>query len=332
MGSTEARGICSAIVDQTFSFPEEGTPIGYPPGGKKILFLNESGCEVAPGEIGEIAVKSRHLSLGYWNSRDFSETKFQRDESSEERLFLTGDLGRMLPDGFVVHLGRKDLMVKIRGYRVDISEVEKALRQHPRIKEAGVKAWEREAGDMYLAGYIVLRNASSLNVSEVREFLKDKLPDYMIPSVFKFLEQLPLTNGKLDRQSLLEPGHQRPNLREPYAAPRGEAERKLVEIWSEVLRIEKIGIHDNFLDLGGHSLLASRVIARVLQTFQLDFSVKAFFDAPTIVTMAQVIEQDSGKPTGDEQLERILREVEEMSEEKAAELLIKDAADDSGRD
>ena len=99
-----------------------------------------------------------------------------------------------------------------------------------------------------------------------------------------------------------------------------------------MLRIEKIGIHDNFLDLGGHSLLASRVIARVLQTFQLDFSVKAFFDAPTIVTMAQVIEQDSGKPTGDEQLERILREVEEMSEEKAAELLIKDAADDSGRD
>src|SRR4030095_6962750 len=153
--------------------------------------------------------------------------------------------------GFVVHLGRKDLMVKIRGYRVDFSEVEWALLEHPGIKEVGVRAWDREEGEKYLAGYIVPRRESVMNASEIREFLSNKLPDYMIPTSFKFVETLPMTNGKLDRLALPRPDTLRPELKDTYVAPRNEVEKKLAEIWSEVLQIEDIGVHDNFLDLGG---------------------------------------------------------------------------------
>ena len=182
MGSTEARGICAAIVDRHFSFPTEGSPIGYPPPGKKILLFDEIGNEVTSGQVGEIIIKGQNLNPRYWKESAPMQDRFlPNPEGRDEKIYLTGDLGRMLSDGFVVHLGRKDLMVKIRGYRVDISEVERALLEHPDIKEAGVKAWEREEGEKYLAGYIVPRAESLLNSSEVREFLRKKLPDYMIP-------------------------------------------------------------------------------------------------------------------------------------------------------
>jgi amino acid adenylation domain-containing protein len=291
MGSTEARGICAAIVDQKFSFPTDGVPIGYPRPGNKILFLDEAGDEVAPGEMGEIAVKGENLNPGYWRKPLTTDDSAIHDpQGGIERIHRTGDLGRMLPDGFVVHLGRKDFMVKIRGYRVDISEVERALLEHPGIKDGGVKVWEREPGEKYLAGYIVPREGYALNVSEVREFFRGKLPEYMIPSAFKLMATLPLTNGKLDRQALPRPDTQRPALKQPYVAPRGEVERKLAGIWAEVLQIDEVGIHDNFFDLGGHSLTATRVISRVLAGFQAEVSQKLLFESPTVAALARSIE------------------------------------------
>jgi amino acid adenylation domain-containing protein len=290
MGSTEAGGICVAIVDRSFSFPREGSPVGRAHQGKEILILDDNGHPVDSGQIGEIAVKSRNLSPGYWKKPELTRSKFLGDPSKNtERVYLTGDMGRMLPDGMVVHLGRKDHMIKIRGYRVDISEVERALLEHPMIRDAGVAAWDREPGEKYLAGYVVPRQESALNVSELNEFLRNKLPDYMVPSAFVFLESLPLTNGKLDRKGLPKPDHKRPNLEQPYAPPQGEVETRLVQIWEEILNVRPIGINDNFLDLGGHSLAATRVVSRVIKQFQLDLPLQSLFQSPTVAEMAAII-------------------------------------------
>ena len=290
MGSSEGRGICGAILNQGFSYPAEGFPIGYPL-EKTILFLDDDRRQVPPGQIGEIAVQSENLSVGYWKQPNATNDKFLPDpDGGDEKIYLTGDLGRMLPDGFVVHLGRKDLMVKIRGFRVDFSEIERALVEHPEINEVGVRAWDREDGEKYLAAYIVPRPESQLNVSEIRQFLSGKLPDYMNPTVVQFVEALPLTNGKLDRQALPKPDTLRPVLKETYVGPRNETEKKLAGIWSEVLQIDDIGVHDDFFDLGGHSLAASRILSRVLDCFCVELSFASFFESLTISALARTVD------------------------------------------
>jgi amino acid adenylation domain-containing protein len=291
MGSTEIGSICNAVVDHDFSFPQEGSPAGYAREGREILILDDDGHKLGDGEVGEIAVRSRQFTAEYCQQLSLPEEKFRCDSKvADVRIYLTGDLGTRLPDGFVIHRGRKDLMVKIRGYRVDISEVEHALLEHPGIKEAGVRAWDREEAEKYLAGYIVLRPESVLNASEVREFLSNRLPDYMIPTALKFVEALPLTNGKLDRLALPKLDTRRPELKETYVAPRNEVERKLAGIWSEVLQIDNIGVHDNFFDLGGHSLTASRVLSRVLDCFRVEVSMRSFFESPTLTGLALNVE------------------------------------------
>ena len=207
------------------------------------MILNDEGQELGPGEVAEIAIRSRQFTKGYLRRLGLPEEKLHRDPKDENALiYRTGDLGACLADGFVIHRGRKDLLVKIRGFRVDISEVEHALLVHPGIKEAGVRAWDREEGEKYLAGYIVPRPESVLNASEVREFLSNKLPDYMIPTALKFVEALPLTNGKLDRLALPKPDTGRPELKETYVSARNEVEKKLPGTWSEVLQIDGIGL------------------------------------------------------------------------------------------
>jgi non-ribosomal peptide synthetase component F len=150
MGATETCTVASAIVDQHFPFPQDGTPIGYPSQGRTILLLDEHGREVGPGEVGEMAIQGRHLSLGYWRQPDLTRAKFLPDpRGGDERIYLTGDLGRRLPDGFLVHLGRTDLLVKIRGYRVELGEIERALATHPQVRDAAVVAWDRVPGEKY---------------------------------------------------------------------------------------------------------------------------------------------------------------------------------------
>ena len=292
MGSTEAGAICNAVIGQDFSFPKKGSPVGYARKGKEIFIFDENGQVVPPGTVGEIAVKSRDFSVGYWRQPDLTERKYLRDSEGEDNItYLTGDLGTLLTDGFVIHLGRKDLTVKIRAYRVDISEVEHALLQHPDIKEAGVRAWDREEGEKYLAGYIVPRPDTQLNVSEIREFLKSKLPDYMIPTAVQFVEALPLTNGKLDRQALPKPNALRPALNEAYVAPRNETERKLSGIWSQVLQIVDIGIHDNFFDLGGNSIAGAGIITRLTDSLAVEISVSQLLTSPTVASLAAIIDE-----------------------------------------
>ncbi|MGH7844015.1 MAG: non-ribosomal peptide synthetase, partial [Candidatus Binatia bacterium] len=287
MGSTEARGICCAMVDQSFSFPKEGSPVGYPYPGKKILLLDENGHEVGPNDVGEIAVKGRNLNPGYWRRAELTGSKFLPDPTGgEERVYLTGDLGRMMPDGFLIHLGRKDFQVKIRGYRVEIGEIERALSTHPEVRDTGVVAWDGEPGEKYLVAYVVAREDAAPTINELYDFLKGKLPDYMMPSAFVFLDSLPLTNGKLDRTALPPLDHRKPNLKCPYVPPRTDMERRLLRIWEEVLGLDGIGIHDNFFDLGGHSLLGARLIAQIQERFAVDLPLRSLFESPTAAQLA----------------------------------------------
>ncbi len=318
MGATEAGCIACAVVNHDFSFPPKGTPAGFPPDNKKVFLLDEDGREVSPGGVGEIAVKSKHLAQAYWKNPELTRAKFLPDPNGgQERTYLTGDLGQILPDGLLVHLGRKDLMVKIRGYRVEVAEIERRLTQHPAVKDAGVTAWERDNGDKYLAAYIVSRGPNHATIDQLRMFLRDMLPGYMVPSTFMFLDSLPVTNGKLDRKALPEPNDKRPELSTAYALPTDEIEKTLVSIWEKVLDVRPVGIHDNFFDLGGHSLTATQVISQVIKQFQLELPLQSLFQSPTVAKMAAVITQNQAKRASDAELPQMLREVEAMTEEEA---------------
>jgi amino acid adenylation domain-containing protein len=291
MGATEACTLACAVVDHHFTFPQEGTPIGRPHEGRTILLVDEQRCEVGPGEVGEIAVKGRNLSLGYWRRPDLTRERFLADPAGgDERIFFTGDLGRRLPDGSFVHLGRKDALVKIRGYRVELAEVERALAAHRDLREAAVVAWDRAPGEKFIAAYVVPQPDTAPSVQALQEWLKNAVPDYMVPSSFVFLASLPLVNGKLDRRALPPPNHQRPALSSEYVAARTPLESQLVTLWETLLGTASIGIHDDFFALGGHSLLGAGMIAQVHDTLGTDLPLRALFEAPTIAQFARSIE------------------------------------------
>jgi amino acid adenylation domain-containing protein len=329
MGATETVESCSYMVGPDFAYPERGTPIGYPAPGKKIFLLDDNSQEVKRGEVGEIAVKSRYLATGYWRQPELTRAKFLPDpQGGDEQIYLTGDLGQMLANGFLVHVGRKDFMVKIRGYRVNITEIEQDLLTHPRVRDAAIVAWDREAGEKYLAAYVVLRDKPPPKVDELRNFLKEKLPVYMIPSAFVFLETLPLTNGKLDRKGLPKPNVHRPELSEPFTPAQTQLERELVQIWEGVLEIRPIGIRDNFFDLGGHSLTATRVVSQVIEKFQTEIALQSLFQSPTIAEMTEVISQSQAKKLDQADLNRILAELELLSDEQAQQVIANDGGEE----
>ncbi len=326
--SSEAGLVCQYFIDKKTELNTKAIPIGYPVEDKAVFLRDENGKTLGCDYAGEIAIKSRHLSSGYWRNSELTNAKFLADpEGGDECIYLTGDYGQMLPDGSLVFLGRKDFAIKIRGYTVEISEIERTLLTHPGIKEAGVVAWDREPGEKYLIAYVVSRGSTTLPVDNLRGFLRATLPDYMIPSAFVFLESLPLTNGKLDRTALPMPNHKRPDLSHAYVQARNEIEEILVQLWKEILDLRPIGIHDNFFDLGGHSLAATRVVSQVIQRFQLELPLQSLFAAPTVAEMAAVIEAHQGKKVGEADLEGMLAELESLSDDEARRLI----AEESGK-
>ena len=326
LSSSEAGLVCQYFIDKYTELDNTSAPVGYPVDGKEICLRDESGKEVDCDQEGEIVVRSRYLSSGYWRNSELTSRRFLADPGSgNERLYLTGDLGRIRPDGYLVYLGRKDFVVKIRGYTVEIGEVERTLMEHPEVKEVGVVALDRERAEKYLAAYIVPRDKPAPTIDELRSFLKQKLPEYMVPSAFMFLESLPLTNGKLDRRALPKPSDKRPALSQSYVAIRSDVEFRLAKVWEDAINIRPIGIHDNFFDLGGHSLAAMRLVSRVIQEFQLELPLKSLFQSPTIAEMAVVIAENQDKALGEEALDRLLRDLESVSEEEAQFLLAEDS-------
>ena len=299
MGATETGHIAEFFSDKRTILVESVVPAGYPVEDKRVVLLDEAGQPVANGEVGEIAVQSPYLALGYWDKAELTCAAFLPAPNARgERIYLTGDFGRICGDGYLEHLGRKDFQVKVRGYRIEIAEVESTLLTHPALKEAAVVARPDLHGENQLVAYFVPAAESALRSSELRSFLSDKLPDYMLPAAYVALVHMPMTaNGKLDRRALPAPDLSEDENREPFVAPRTGVERELVRIWCEVLKRECVGVCDNFFDLGGHSLLGAQVALRARGVFAVDIPLVSLFEAPTIAALAAKIE--SASPDGE---------------------------------
>ena len=268
-------------------------PIGRPIANTEVYILDREMQPVPIGVAGELYIGGDGLARGYLKQPVLTAIRFVPHPFSAEpgqRLYRTGDVGRYRPDGAIEFLGRTDHQVKIRGFRVELGEIEGLLLQLPQVAQAVAMLREDVPGDKRLVAYVVPKNGNELAVTELRADLREKLPPYMIPSAFVMLDALPLTpNGKVDHHALPPPDHIRTGAEEQYVAPRTPLEQSLARIWSEVLNVEQVGVHDNFFDLGGHSLLATQVVSRVREIMHVEVMLRDLFAAPTIAALAQII-------------------------------------------
>lgn len=279
-------------------------PIGSPIDNAEAYILDERLDQVPVGVPGELYLGGAGLARGYLGRPDLTAQRFVPHPFASQpgsRLYKTGDLARMLPNGSVEFLGRTDFQIKLRGYRIELGEIEACLTEHSGIQQAVVTARASQVGEKYLAAYIVSRDSTG-EPARWREFLKERLPDYMIPTALVCLPALPLNqNGKVDRALLPDPEAYLASNRR-YAAPRNPSEEMLTGIWATILKRDRIGIHENFFDLGGHSLLATQVMARVRSVFHVELPLRTLFEATTVAELAEAIESarlqagDTGMP------------------------------------
>jgi len=267
--------------------------IGLPMADLKILLLDANGQPVPDGLPGEIYVGGAGVARGYLNRPELTAERFLADRFAPEsggRLYRSGDLARRLPDGELEFLGRIDQQVQIRGFRVEPGEIEAALASHPRVADAAVVPRADADGALQLYAYLVPREEEHAAADELAGWLRQTLPEHMIPAGFVYLDALPLTvNGKLDRAALPDPGTSRPELQVGFAAPRDDTERKMAALWSELLRVEPIGRDDNFFTLGGHSLLAVQLVSRVRDRWSRELPLRTVFDAPTVKGLCEYL-------------------------------------------
>ncbi|MGI8503164.1 MAG: amino acid adenylation domain-containing protein [Hassallia sp.] len=269
-------------------------PIGRPISNTQIYILDKQLQVVPIGIPGELYIGGAGLARGYWNRPELTNEKFISSPfEPEKRLYKTGDLGRYHADGTIEFLERIDHQVKLRGFRIELGEIEAVIAQYETVRETVVIANEKR-----LIAYVVTEQKTSVYVNELRDFLNTKLPEYMLPSVFVFLEALPLTsNGKVDRRALPAPENLRPELATNYQAPHSEVEKTIAQVWKQVLQIEKVGINDNFFDLGGHSLLVVQVNNKLREFLNRDLSVVEIFQNPTIKSLAEHLSKNSSAQT-----------------------------------
>ncbi|HVR96679.1 MAG TPA: amino acid adenylation domain-containing protein [Thermoanaerobaculia bacterium] len=301
-GPAEYSVTCTVV--QVPPQPPEGEESGTPTIGRaidntRIYLLDRHGEPVPVGVPGELYVAGLGLARGYHNRPDLTAEKFVPDPFAGEsgaRMYRTADLVRWLPDGDMDFLGRLDHQVKVRGFRIELGEVEAALGQHPGLREVAVLVREDRPGDRRLAAYAVPDGGAAVSADELRAFLRERLPEYMVPSSFLFLDALPLTaNGKVDRCALPAPEWQPET---SYVAPRNAAEATLASLFAEVLQVETVGVEDSFFERGGHSLLATRLASRVREAFGVELGVRAVFEAPTVAGLAAAVSGLAGQTAG----------------------------------
>ncbi|WP_095988189.1 non-ribosomal peptide synthase/polyketide synthase [Cystobacter fuscus] len=285
----------------------EGDPTQWPklpPIGKPLfntqMYVLDGHLEPVPvGVRGDLYIAGVHLARCYWQRGDLTADRFLPNPFSEApgaRMYRTGDVARYLPDGSIEFLGRSDHQVKVRGFRIELAEVEAALMAIDSVGTATVVAREDRPGLKQLVGYVVPKPGVSLQISELREGLKQRLPEYMVPSAFAVLERMPLTpSGKIDRRALPMPDEA--GLASEYVAPRTPGEVSLARVWQEVLKVERVGVHDNFFELGGHSLLATQVVSRIRKTLGIELELRALFEAPTVEQLATRLESEGAGST-----------------------------------
>ena len=290
--SAGETGIMASIfLDRDFRQSAEILPAGYPMPGIDLLVLDEQLNRLETGEVGEIAVRSPYLFPGYWKRPDLTEKKLLPDPESGRQMVLTGDYGRMDQFGRLELLGRQDFVAKIRGYRVELQAIERQLENLEMVHQAAVIASEKPGQEKQLIAYIVLKQTTTDAVRRIREALGTVLPEYMIPSSYIFLDALPLTpNGKKDRKALPAPAIDRRMLGVEFVRPNTALETSLADIWKQVLKMDQVGLDDQFLLIGGDSLHAVQILARVFDLFHVEISIPAFFQAQTIANLSALIE------------------------------------------
>ena len=304
----------------------DSTELGQPLPGVELHLLDDSLERVADGICGEIYLGGK-LARGYFKRPDLTAEKFiphPFSNESDARLYKTGDLGRHLPGGSIEFVGRVDDLVKVRGFRIELGEIAKTIRQYPEIRDAFIAALDADSDRSRIVAYVVPNPRSTISVTDLQSYVRSKLPDYMVPARFIFLDALPISpNGKIDRKALPIPGQARPELNTPFVAGRIPLEKDLAQIWREVLELDEIGIHDNFLDLGGNSLAATRIVSRVIAKFQIEIPLRTLFQSPTVAEMAAVISAYQDKKLGNNELAKILDELESLGQEEASRLVKK---------
>jgi amino acid adenylation domain-containing protein len=285
--------------------PSSNVSIGRPVANKQVYLLDSHLQPVPVGVPGHLHVGGVGLTRGYLHQPQLSAEKLIPNPFSAEPgalLYRTGDLARYLPDGSLEFLGRLDQQVKVRGFRIEVEEIEAVLASHEAVQAAVVLARERVKGVKELVAYVV---AAQTTVSELRAYLKGRLPEYMVPAYFVLLDELPLTpNGKLDRLSLPAPTEIRSQTETAYLAPRNELEKMVAQVWQETLQLDQVGVHDNFFDLGGHSLLMLRIQGKVRTLFNRELSIVEMFRYPTISSLAELLASEPPKQRSLEESEQ----------------------------
>ncbi len=282
LGPTESTVSLQYFINKQTSNPQQTVPVGYPVDDTEVLLHNEAGEKTEL--YGEIALKSAYVALGYWQKPEITQAAFLSD--GKQRLYRTGDMGRLRTDGCLEFVGRKDAQIKLRGYRIELGEIETILDQQVAVQESLVIIWKDFSDLKRLVAYVVPSSPQEELGEELRRFLKDKLPNYMVPSAFVILDKIPLLpNGKVDRRHLPIPEIDKTR----YCAPRNALEQQVTKIWEKVLGISPIGIHDNFFDIGGHSLLAVKLLSLIEKHLDKHLPLITLFQAPTIAQLATIL-------------------------------------------
>jgi acyl carrier protein len=289
---------------------EKRITIGRPMANTQVYILNKSLNPVPLGVPGELYIGGDGLARGYLERPDLTAERFAPDPfsaSAGRRLYRTGDLVRYLANGEIEYLGRMDQQIKVRGFRIELGEIEAQLEKHPQVRQCVVSANGAEGADKRLVAYVLGQSDEQLNASDLRAFLKQQLPEYMIPTAFVFLPEFPLTaNGKVDRARLPAAELSREELTVAYLAPRTPTEEAVVAVWAKVLKVERVGVFDNFFELGGHSLLATQLLFALRETLHVDIPLRIIFESPTVAELAQRIEAARGNGAGS--IKRLSRE------------------------
>jgi amino acid adenylation domain-containing protein len=277
-----------------------GSVVGRPIADLQVYLLDQHLQPVPQGVAGEIFVGGQGLARGYLHRAELTAERFIPNPFSTrpgERLYKSGDLVRYLAHGELEYLGRIDHQVKIRGFRIELGEIESMLNAHPEIREAVVMAREDEPDEKRLVAYIVAEQEPAPKISQLREYLAEKLPEYMIPAAWVNLDELPLTaNNKLDRRALPAPDMERPDLEDAFTSPRTAVEEMIAAIWCELLGLDRVGVYDNFFELGGHSLIATQLVSRLREAFQVEILLRNVFEQPTVAELAEAIQKLEQKP------------------------------------
>ncbi len=296
LGTTETGIACQYFIDRTTTIEGGKPPVGYPTDDMEIRLLDEDGKPFADaGRVGEIAVVSRYLSPGYWQNPVLTQRAFTRDPlGGLGRVYRTGDLGRLRPDGCVEYLGRNDARLKIRGQWVALADVESALLKVEEVRQAVVTAWEDQTGDSRLVAYVVAEDGAAPTASALRRRLATDLPAHMVPASYVMLEALPLShNGKIDRKALPPPPEGRPTLEQEYIAPESLLQQRIAQVWEEMLGVRPVGVRDNFFDLGGDSLQATRMVDCLEEVLNREIPLSILFEAADVETLADILFQQN---------------------------------------